>query len=77
MAEIVISYDGECGGKEYGEELPASLGCKKVLLNAGVSSQSVLLGKKSTTFEALYISENLIPIFEHKPKQITLWEAMA
>ena len=75
--DYLISYDGECGGKEYGEELPASLGCKKVLLNAGVSSQSVLLGKKSTTFEALYISKNLIPVFEHKPKQITLWEAMA
>ena len=75
--DYLISYDGECGGKEYGEELPASLGCKKVLLNAGVSSQSVLLGKKSTTFEALYMSEKLIPVFEHKPKQITLWEAMA
>ena len=75
--DYLISYDGECGGKEYGEELPSSLGCKKVLLNAGVSSQSVLLGKKSTTFEALYISEKLIPVFEHKPKQITLWEAMA
>lgn len=75
--DYLISYDGECGGKEYGEELPASLGCKKVLLNAGVSSQSVLLGKKSTTFEALYISEKLIPAFELKPRQITLWEAMA
>ena len=75
--DYLISYDGECGGKAYGEELPASLGCKKVLLNAGVSSQSVLLGKKSTTFEALYISEKLIPLFEERPKQITFWEEMA
>lgn len=75
--DYLISYDGKCGGKEYGKELPASLRCKKVLLNAGVSSQSVLLGKKSTTFEALYMSEKLIPVFEHKPKQITLCEVMA
>lgn len=55
--DYLISYDGVCGGKEYGEDLPESLGCKKVLLNAGLSSQATLLGKKSTTFEALYISE--------------------
>ena len=74
--DYLISYDGECGGKEYGEDLPASLGCKKVLLNAGISSQSVLLGKKSTTFEALYISEGLIPVFERRLKQITLRDVM-
>lgn len=60
----LISYDGECGGKKYGEELPRELGCKKVLLNAGVSSQSTLLGKNQTTLEALYISENLLPHIE-------------
>ena len=48
----LISYDGECGGKEYGEDLPESLRCKKILLNAGLSSQSLLLGKKATTFES-------------------------
>lgn len=30
-----ISYDGECSGKEYGEELLASLGCKKVFIKCG------------------------------------------
>lgn len=50
----LISYDGVCGGKEYGEDLPDSLHCKKIMLNAGLSSQALLLGRKSTTFEALY-----------------------
>ena len=59
----LISYDGECGQKEYGRELPDSLRCHKILLNAGLSSQSVLLGKRSTTFETLYISEALMPVF--------------
>lgn len=70
--DYLISYDGSCNGKEYGEDLPESLGCKKIMLNAGLSSQSLLLGKKSTTFEALYISETLIPLFYSVSKQPVL-----
>lgn len=77
QVDYLISYDGICGGKEYGEDLPASLGCKKIMLNAGLSSQSLLLGRKSTTFEALYISETLIPLFYSVPKQLSFWEVMA
>lgn len=58
--DYLISYDGECGGKEYGEDLPPTLHCKKILLNAGLSSQAILLGKKSTTIEALYVSDSLL-----------------
>lgn len=75
--DYIVSYDGECGGKEYGEELPESLGCKKVMLNAGLSSQALLLGRKSTTFEALYISEALIPYFTPSPIQMTLFGGSA
>lgn len=57
--DFLISYDGKCGEKKYGRELPCSLGLTKVMLNAGLSSQSILLGKKETTFEALYISRGL------------------
>jgi DNA adenine methylase len=57
--DFIISYDGSCGDKKYGKELPSELGLEKILLNAGLSSQSVLLGKKETTFEALYISRGL------------------
>lgn len=42
-----------------GEDLPDGLDLQKVLLNAGLSSQSLLLGKKEVTYEALYISRGL------------------
>lgn len=71
--DYIVSYDGECGGKEYGEDLPQSLGCKKIMLNAGLSSQALLLGKKSTTFEALYISKKLVPFFKPLSAQMTLF----
>ena len=77
QVDYLISYDGVCGGKEYGEDLPESLGCKKILLNAGLSSQALLLGKKATTFESLYISKSLLPLFPAVPKQLSLTEARA
>ena len=57
--DFLISFDGKCGDKQYGEDLPKELGLHKVLLNAGLSSQSILLGKKETTYEALYVSPGL------------------
>ncbi len=57
--DYIISYDGSCGEKKYGRNLPDSLGLKKLTLNAGLSSQSILLGKRETTFESLYLSQNL------------------
>lgn len=57
--DFIISYDGICGERQYGKDLPEELHLKKVLLNAGLSSQSTLLGRKETTFEALYISRGL------------------
>jgi DNA adenine methylase len=59
---FIISYDGECGGKKYGIELPKYLNCSKILINAGLSTQATLLGKTNTTFESLYISKNLFSI---------------
>ena len=66
--DFLISYDGKCGDKQYGEDLPKGLDLQKVMLKAGLSSQSLLLGKKEVTYEALYISRGLqqsIP----KPKE--------
>lgn len=57
--DYLISYDGKCGEKSYGRELPRDLMCKKVLLKAGLSTQETLLGRKSTTYESLYISNSL------------------
>jgi len=72
--DYVISYDGECGGKEYGNDLPDSLNCKKFLLNAGTSTQATLLGKKDTTFESLYVSRNIAGVIKTVPEQMTLME---
>ena len=76
--DFLISYDGKCGDKQYGEDLPEELGLQKVLLKAGLSSQSILLGKKEITYEALYVSKGLqqhfVPLQE---QQYSLFEAMA
>jgi len=68
--DYIISYDGNCGGKEYGSPLPESLRCEKFLLNAGLSTQATLLGKRDTTYEALYVSNNLVRAFNSSPKQM-------
>ncbi|MCQ2348421.1 MAG: DNA adenine methylase [Paludibacteraceae bacterium] len=60
--DFIISYDGICGDKQYGNSLPTELGLKKVMLNAGLSSQSLFLGKKEITYEALYLSRNLCEV---------------
>ena len=57
--DYLISYDGACGGREYGRDLPAELGCRKVMLKAGLSSQALFLGRKAVTYEALYVSRGL------------------
>ncbi len=72
--DFIISYDGKRGGKMYGEELPNYLECQKVYLNAGLSSQSTLLGKKETTYEALYLSKNLRKTETFRPTQMLLFE---
>lgn len=52
----LLSFDGTCGDKSYGKELPKFLQLEKVSLNAGRSSQAILLGRDDVTIESLYIS---------------------
>ena len=52
----VLSYDGMCGERRYGDELPPGLGLRRVLLTAGRSTQSTLAGRSEVTVESLYIS---------------------
>jgi DNA adenine methylase len=74
--DYIISYDGECGEKSYGKRLPKDLNCTRYVLNAGVSTQSTLLGRKSITFESLYVSNDIAKDVEHiLPHQITLMES--
>lgn len=58
--DFLISYDGECGGRTYGEELPSDLECRKIMLCAGQSTQATFLGRSSLTYEALYVSRGLV-----------------
>lgn len=57
--DFLLSYDGKCGTKEYGEDLPEELGCRKIMLDAGRSTQSTFLGKDEKTLEALYLSSSI------------------
>ncbi|MGG8470791.1 DNA adenine methylase [Rahnella sp. PAMC25617] len=56
----ILSFDGVCGDKSYGNELPDSLQLKKIMLSAGRSSQATLLGRDDSTFESLYLSPALL-----------------
>lgn len=58
----ILSFDGICGTKRYGNELPNTLRLKKVELDAGRSSQATLLGRNETTVESLYLSPTLIEL---------------
>lgn len=73
----LLSFDGTCGGKSYGAELPEYLQLKKVGLHAGRSSQATLLGRNDVTIESLYLSPALIGktknvVFENKAPQLDL-----
>jgi DNA adenine methylase len=57
---FLLSYDGFRGEQTYGEELPAELGLKRVLLNAGRSTQATLNGRSEVTVESLYLSAALV-----------------
>ena len=72
--DYIISYDGECGGREYGRDLPSSLNCTKYMLNAGISTQSTLLGKNDITYESLYVSKSIVEAVKLIPQQISLVE---
>jgi DNA adenine methylase len=55
----LISFDGRCGDKVYGEELPAHLNLKRIDIHAGKSSQATLNGRSLDTIESLYLSKGL------------------
>ena len=57
--DFILSYDGACGEKSYGKNIPARLGCRRLLLDAGRSTQATLLGRAEATREALYLSPGL------------------
>lgn len=56
---FALSYDGTTGGRSYGPPLPSGLGLAQVMLNAGVSTQSTLAGRREETVESLYLTPGL------------------
>lgn len=56
---FIVSYDGMTGDKVIGKQLPQKLELNHIYINAGLSAQATLNGKKEITYESLYISKNL------------------
>ncbi len=74
--DFIVSYDGSYGDKSYGQDLPAELKCRKFLVHAGTSAQSILLGKPQHTIEALYVSAGLLQQLPHRYSQPSFLEAI-
>lgn len=68
----IISYDGLTGNKKHGFDLPDHLRLTHILINAGKSAQSTLLGKNETTYESLYISEGLEECYKNAYYQLEI-----
>jgi DNA adenine methylase len=56
---FVLSYDGSCGERNYGEPLPEAV-AHRILLDVGRSSQATLNGRDETTIESLYVSHLIL-----------------
>ena len=57
--DFIVSYDGMTGNKIIGRHLPDELNLNHIYINAGLSAQATLNGKKEITYESLYTSKNL------------------
>lgn len=54
---FILSYDGRLGRRTYGQGMPESLGLRRIMIRAGRSTQSTLLGRADDTYESLYLSQ--------------------
>jgi len=57
---LILSFDGKCGTKEYGQKLPRDLKLTHILLPAGRSAQATLNGHEDETTESIYLSTALL-----------------
>ncbi len=77
---FVLSYDGRKGSKVYGKTLPNELNLVHVIIEAGRSTQSTLLGRRDVTYESLYVSSALIERIEpatEKIEKLTRWKSQS
>ncbi|EKN3502523.1 TPA: DNA adenine methylase [Yersinia enterocolitica] len=58
----LLSFDGVCGDRSYGNDLPEYLNLIKIDIHAGRSSQATLLGRDDITIESLYLSPALVEL---------------
>jgi len=65
---FILSYDGSHGEKRYGDDLPEHLECRKLLLDAGRSTQGTLNGREVHTIESLYVSKKIVTKLEPQPE---------
>jgi len=56
---FLLSFDGSCGDRTYGEPMPSELRLTRIPLEAGRSSQATLSGRSESTVESLYLSPAL------------------
>ncbi len=61
---FVLSYDGYCGNRKYGEPLPETI-AHRILLDVGRSSQATLNGNHDVTLESLYVSHSILQNQKH------------
>ena len=74
--KYLLSFDGTCGVKEYGQKLPSELRLKHVPVHMGRSSQATLLGRDDQTVESLYLSPSLTKALCIDDKAILSWLAL-
>lgn len=55
----ILSFDGSCGERAYGDPLPAELDLTQILVPTGRSSQATLNGRTDVTTESLYLSPTI------------------
>jgi DNA adenine methylase len=67
---FILSYDGSCGERNYGDPLPSTV-AHRILLDVGRSSQATLNGRNDVTIESLYVS-NFLPVSTRKATTLSL-----
>ena len=78
---FVLSYDGYCGSRKYGEPLPDTV-AHRILLDVGRSSQATLNGNHEVTLESLYVSHAIAGNRKYTRRSLedfeaqTLWSAL-
>ena len=66
---FILSYDGRCGERAYGEKMPAELELYHMEIEVGRSAQATLLGREDVTYESVYLSRALVHRLGIKPRK--------